>query len=37
LARAKICRCSVLYGQMTVETEGRERIPGSLALRAFLP
>jgi hypothetical protein len=36
LARAKICRCCVLYGQMTIEAEGRERIHGSLVLRTFL-
>ena len=37
LARAKICRCSVLYGQMTMRTEGHERMMGSRVLQAFLP
>ena len=32
LARAKICRRSVLYGQMTIRTEGHERMMGSRVL-----
>ena len=37
LPRAKICRRSVLYGQMAICTGWRERIQGSFSPGTFLP